>query len=64
MVLSHVDLSVLPELVVVIALDDVTTDARNLLHAIIVGEGGPRRNPGATMSLRHSSLARKAEVRC
>src|SRR5688572_1498710 len=35
-VLPHVLLAVLPELVVVLALDDVATDARDLLHALIV----------------------------
>jgi hypothetical protein len=38
MVLPHVRLRVLPELVVVLALDDAATDARNLLHALIVCE--------------------------
>jgi hypothetical protein len=36
MVLPHVLLRVLPELVVVLALDDVATNARDLLHALIV----------------------------
>jgi hypothetical protein len=36
MVLPHVLLRVLPELVVVLALDDVATDAGDLLHALIV----------------------------
>jgi hypothetical protein len=37
MVLPHVLLRVPPELVVVLALDEVATDARDLLHALIVG---------------------------
>jgi hypothetical protein len=36
MVLPHVLLRVLPELVVVLALDYVATDARDLLHTLIV----------------------------
>jgi hypothetical protein len=36
MVLWRVRLRVLPELVVVLALDGVATDARDLLHALIV----------------------------
>jgi hypothetical protein len=36
MVLPHVLLRVLPELVVVLALDDVATNARDLLHPLIV----------------------------
>lgn len=36
MVLAYVLLGVLPELVVVLALDHVATDARNLLHPVIV----------------------------
>ena len=38
MVFPNVLLRVLPELVVVLALDDVATDARDLLHALIVCE--------------------------
>jgi hypothetical protein len=36
MVFPQVLLGVLPELVVVLALDGVATDARDLLHALIV----------------------------
>jgi len=36
MVLAYVLLGVLPELVIVLTLDHVATDARNLLHAVIV----------------------------
>jgi hypothetical protein len=38
MVRSHVLLRLLPELVVVLALDDVATDAWDLLHALILCE--------------------------
>jgi hypothetical protein len=38
MVLQHVLSSVLPELFVVVAPDDMATDAGDLLHALIVGE--------------------------
>ena len=37
MVLSYVLLRVLPQLVVVLALDDTAADARDLLHVLIVG---------------------------
>jgi len=36
MVLPHVALRVSPELVVVLALEDVAADARDLLHLLIV----------------------------
>jgi len=38
MVLPHVLLRLPPELIVVLALDDVATDARDLLHALIICE--------------------------
>ena len=41
MVLPHVRLRVMPELVVVLALDDVATDARDLFHALIVRQKRP-----------------------
>jgi hypothetical protein len=37
MVLPHVLLRVFPELVVILPLDDAATNARDLLHSIIVG---------------------------
>jgi hypothetical protein len=42
-VLPHVLLRLLPELVVVLAFDDVATDAGDLLHAIIVSGKRPGR---------------------
>jgi hypothetical protein len=45
MILANVLLRVLPKLVVVLALDDVATDARYLLHAVIVGEKGSDERP-------------------
>jgi len=41
MVLPQVLLSLLPELVVVVALDDVATDARDLFHALIICRQAP-----------------------
>jgi hypothetical protein len=41
MVLTYVNLRVPPELVVVLALDHAATDARDLLHALIVRRGRP-----------------------
>jgi hypothetical protein len=55
MVLAHVLLGVLPELVVVLALDDVATYARDLLHTLIVcelDESFAKQAP-ATLGLNH-----------
>src|SRR5215212_1259999 len=46
MIFPHVLLRVLPEVVVVLALDDVATDARDLLHALMVsGKGATGSKP-------------------
>jgi hypothetical protein len=61
MVLPHVLLRVLPELVVVLALDDVATDARDLLHALIVSG----KDPNTKQPLLQAQKARrKARERC
>ena len=48
MVLPHVLLRVLPELVVVLALHEVATDARDLFHALIVWRDAPKREATAS----------------
>ena len=45
MILAKVLLRVPPQLVVVLALDDVATDARDLLHGVIVGRKGRDERP-------------------
>jgi hypothetical protein len=63
MVLPQVVLPVLPELIVVLALDDVATDARNLLHAVIVfGKEPNPKQPLLQNARRHSSSRQWAAV--
>jgi hypothetical protein len=60
MVLPQMVLRVLPELVVILALDDVATEARDLFHALIVRAAGA---PALTRKEGVPVEARKAPAR-
>ena len=64
MVLPQVLLSVLPELIVVVALDDVATDARDLLHALIVCGKDSNTNPNRCSNCKSDTPAHGRGQRC